>query len=557
MEVVNPLVLAGVRLSRGASSVASRISATFAKDPTYNELTSGHTDKKVKEKIPCLQKKFLCCSYQNCLFPFSRRHKTSKLYQITCGFTWVFVLVFFLSFFSYVGVGLDYYQLLACKGDDQTCYKIAKVQPSDMCPSDNVVNFQVFINLNIPSKNGIAIGEIRKNIFSQVPDKPFGSLDMDVKFHYPDGHESSQMNGLGRTTTFQCIVDGKFNVTDEQVVANVFSSMMNAKYFDVSAELVIPIIITGFWPFTFTYNFNYPMTYRCEKGFAGDDPLCWMPPIGATDKQYQAAKLAIYKNDLAFQAKWKKINPAPKSTILSVNAAGLTPTNSSIDIASTAQVNATLSINMGGNFIVADVPYMTAKVYMSANNIDPFSTDSPNVNTNFEPVIEVLINPFRLMGLTNGGPFNVTALASMVAPTDRYKIDTLRTMLGLYLNMQNIYLYVQGNSDPVNDDCLVRRVFSKMPPWTMMMNSTGPEGLPNIAMLSGGDMDSYCQADAQKHFAMKSVEVLGMNGNVLTIQATVSYPFAFSMSGFAPPVGFLVSLGESNHTVAKVEKLNS
>ena len=76
-----------------------------------------------------------------------------------------------------------------------------KVQPADLCSAGENVNeatvdFKVQINLNIPSKNGIAIGKIRQNTFYQTPSTTsFGSLDMDVSFLYPDGHSSPVMNG--------------------------------------------------------------------------------------------------------------------------------------------------------------------------------------------------------------------------------------------------------------------------------------------------------------------------------------------------------------------------
>jgi hypothetical protein len=152
----------------------------------------------------------------------------------------VIILAFF---FAYIGIAVESYKLVECSKETQKCYEIVRAEPVTLCPTDNVVPFQVEILMNMPAEGHVSIAPIKNAEFSTLGSSAsFGSLNVDVSFKYPDGRVSDTMVGMGYEKQFKCLIDGTFKVTDEQEVANIAGSMMNNKPFDVVATINVPIM---------------------------------------------------------------------------------------------------------------------------------------------------------------------------------------------------------------------------------------------------------------------------------------------------------------------------
>ena len=292
-----------------------------------------------------------------------------------------------------------------------------------------------------------------------------------------------------------------------------------------------PVRLDGFWPFTLTYDLAYDMLYRCEEGYVDGSSFCWLPPAAdPSSSEYKAAKLMAYQEGLKEAAAWQKVNNAKTSTIESLSVHGFDNTTdnnqASLNNNSFSDISASIvmSINMLGTYIKAEIPEMAVRIYLTTQYIDPFAAKFSNRSFLADnAAIFVDVKPFTYVGLPNGGPFNISALATVADPNDTHRVKVLREAIGSFASGDTMYLYVQGASDPIADKSFIRRVFSLMPPWRIQINGTSSDSsaLASTVSVAEGSLESQCQQARETSFQVKGVDFIVLDGNNLQMYVAV------------------------------------
>ena len=87
-------------------------------------------------------------------------------------------------------------------------------------------------------------------------------------------------------------------------------------------------------------------------------------------------------------------------------------------------------INLLGSPLVVNVPNLQFEIYTTTDSHDPYSDHSPHLTK--DSIMDVTISAYRLAGLKNGGPFNMTATAQTVSPPTEQILSDLSSMIGRY-----------------------------------------------------------------------------------------------------------------------------